>query len=442
MKFLQIHTFYGQYLQEFSSRHPELQLSTYQAAMRILLADGFSACHLLPPHLDPSQFDSQLIIANFAEGQNAWRREHGIDPSATADDLLRRQIAEIQPDILYLTDPVTYDSGFVRSLSKRPALVLGWRAAPVLPGTDWSEFDLIISNHEATLQLAVDRGAKAIERFHPGFPTFLAEAVKDEPETSDVAFCGQWSPMHDIRNQRWVDVAKAADLQPGGFQLDYYLMAQSPEGLPAAVAKFNRGARFGLEMHRALKRSRVCLNGVIDIGQGQSANMRLFEIAGTGAFQLMEHHADAPYFEPGVEIETYRGKDELLEKILHYLDHPEARRAIARRGQERCFRDYSMERRAREFGQIICKHLASGIQRRQPCGSGDIRRAAPESAELRSLLERATREMSEQKHSLEAEVERARQELSVMKRSLAWKLAGKHLFSIEKRVRRLCRRKD
>lgn len=359
MKFLQIHTFYGPYLQDFAIRHPELELSSHQAAMKTLLADGFGACHLLASHLDPREFDARLLIPNFIEGQAAWRGEFGINPSESADDLLRRQIAEFDPDILYLSDPVTYDSAFVRSLPKQPRLVLGWRAAPVLPTTDWSLFDVMISNHDATLKLALERGAGASECFHPGFPAFLAEAVKDEPESSDVTFCGQWSASHDIRNKQWLDLAKATHTQPRDFKLDYYLLAQSPAQLPAAIAMFNRGVRFGLEMHRALKRSRICLNGVIDIGQGQSANMRLFEIAGTGSFQLMEHHDNAPYFEPGVEIETYRGKDELMEKIFYYLDHPEERRAIAKRGQERCLRDYSMERRAKDFEAIIRRALDS-----------------------------------------------------------------------------------
>lgn len=359
MKFLQIHTFYGPYLQDFAIRHPELELCSHQAAMKTLLADGFGACHLLASHLDPREFEARLLIPNFIEGQAAWRREFGINPSESAEDLLRRQVAEFDPDVLYLSDPVTYDSTFVRSLPRRPRLVLGWRAAPVLPTTDWSLFDVMISNHDASLKLALELGAGASECFHPGFPAFLAEAVKDEPECSDVTFCGQWSTLHDTRNKQWLDLAKATHSQPRDFRLDYYLLAQTPAQLPAAIAMFNRGARFGLEMHRALKRSRICLNGVIDIGQGQSANMRLFEIAGTGSFQLMEHHDNAPYFEPCVEIETYRGKEELMEKIFYYLDHPEERRAIAKRGQERCLRDYSMERRAKDFEGIIRRALDS-----------------------------------------------------------------------------------
>ncbi len=359
MKFLQIHTFYGPYLQGFAVHHPELELCSHQAAMKTLLADGFGACHLLASHLNPRQFDSRLLIPNFIEGQDAWCRQFGVNPLESADDILRRQVAEFDPDVLYLSDPVIYDSAFIRSLPKRPRLVLGWRAAPVLPTTDWSLFDVMISNHEATLKLAIERGARSSERFHPGFPAFLAEAVKDEPETTDVTFCGQWSASHDTRNKQWLDLAKATHTQPRDFKLDYYLLAQSRAQLPAAIAMVNHGARFGLEMHRALKRSRICLNGVIDIGQGQSANMRLFEIAGTGSFQLMEHHNNAPYFDPGVEIETYRSKEELMEKIFYYLDHPDERRTIAKRGQDRCFRDYSMERRARDFEEIIRRTLDS-----------------------------------------------------------------------------------
>jgi hypothetical protein len=82
----------------------------------------------------------------------------------------------------------------------------------------------------------------------------------------------------------------------------------------------------------------------------------------------------------------------------------------------------------------------------EPVNNGGFESAKRESSDRSDTAEgdreRAAREMSDQKQSLEAEVERARRELSGMKHSLAWKLAGKHLFSIEKRVRRLCRRED
>jgi len=91
----------------------------------------------------------------------------------------------------------------------------------------------------------------------------------------------------------------------------------------------------------------------------EHVNMRHFEITGVGSFMLTNHHQHIfEYFKPGSEIETFRDTKELIDKIDYYLAHPEEREAIARRGQERCLRDYSMEKRAKAFDQIIRKHLA------------------------------------------------------------------------------------
>ncbi|OQX22472.1 MAG: hypothetical protein BWK80_30415 [Desulfobacteraceae bacterium IS3] len=112
-----------------------------------------------------------------------------------------------------------------------------------------------------------------------------------------------------------------------------------------------------MDMYRALKSGRIALN--IDIDFGDGGNIRLFETTGTGSFLLTQYHEKlTQYFEPGKEIETFRDEKELIDKIDYYLAHPEEREAIARRGQERCLRDYSMENRAKAFDQIIRKHLS------------------------------------------------------------------------------------
>jgi hypothetical protein len=51
--------------------------------------------------------------------------------------------------------------------------------------------------------------------------------------------------------------------------------------------------------------------------------------------------------------------------------------------------------------------------------------------------QQAKQEVATLRRSLETELEKARREIAVLKGSLSWKLAGKHLFSIEKRVRGL-----
>jgi hypothetical protein len=304
---------------------------------------------------------------------------------------------------------------------------MGWRAAPTPEAADWSDFDLILSNHAPSLELAARLGARATDRFEPGLPMNIAGAVADEPEGCDVIFSGQWSPDHTRRNSHLLAAAQACEAASPPHSIEFHLMTQDPAALPAAIARHSHPPRFGLEMHRLFKRGRICLNATIDIAQGMSANMRLFEIAGTGGFQLMEHHDDiSRYFEPGVEIATYGGPDELAEKMAYYLAHPEERREIARRGRGRCEREYSLERRIPWFEEIVTRHLATASARLKAPVAG-----AGEELRLRVKNIRAEQKIAKLKQRL-----RDREaELATMKNSLAWKLA-RPLMKLGRMLRR------
>ena len=66
----------------------------------------------------------------------------------------------------------------------------------------------------------------------------------------------------------------------------------------------------------------------------------------SGGFYLAEHSDElADFFTPGVEIETWRTRKELLEKCRYYLAHDDARRAIAAAGRARALREHTWEHR-------------------------------------------------------------------------------------------------
>ncbi len=76
----------------------------------------------------------------------------------------------------------------------------------------------------------------------------------------------------------------------------------------------------------------------LDIGrlyQNDIVTMRVFDVLACGGFVLAEHSpALAELFDVGTEVDCYASADELEAKVAHYLAHPEAARAIARRGRE------------------------------------------------------------------------------------------------------------
>ena len=90
----------------------------------------------------------------------------------------------------------------------------------------------------------------------------------------------------------------------------------------SALRRAHRGEAWGIDMYEVLARSRIVVNRHGPVAAGYANNMRLFEATGAGA---MLDHRGGPnlrdYFEPGSEVVSYDGPDDLMEKLRHYLEH-------------------------------------------------------------------------------------------------------------------------
>ena len=373
LRLLQLSTFYGAYLKQFYAEHPELTEADYQTQGRALEQDGFGGVHMLAPPLGLLGYQAELIVANNPFSQFAWAREHGLRPDAQGNfDLLAILCAQVEayrPQVLYHSDPILLDSRFIRSLTHRPELILGWRAADIPADWDPSEFDVILSSLSTLRQKALAMGAKNAEHFYPGFPKFLLQHVGGVESDVDLVFAGQVNAFqYPRRNAKLLALARAAHSGLFGcrFHLSGNLAVASPE-----VRALDQGPVYGRRMHRAVRRGRIAFdargeiglltsnNKRIDLAETQTANMRIFEATGLGAFLLTEHFSNiGDFFIPGEEIETFAGKKEMIDKVRYYLDNPDKRREIAERGHRRCLRDYSMEARVKDFDAIVRRHLA------------------------------------------------------------------------------------
>lgn len=370
LRLVQVHTFYPAYLEWFYGRYPKLAEASYEAQVRALVDDGFSGIHMLAPHLKDYDYDSHLIIANNPNTQAAWLSERGY-PLPKGDwvrHIAMMQLEELHPDVVYLTEPITFDGSFLHMLSFTPRLTLGWRAADIPQGTDWRGFDVMLSSLAALRQEAERIGAREGVDFSPGVPEFLMpQAVPDE-QRSDIVFCGQWTRgQHERRNAMLQTVARAASAK--GYSCDMHLSGEV-HTLTPEVATYARPALYGRAMHEALARGRIAFDGrgrigtpsggaMKDLAGRESANMRIFEATGSGAFLLTEHYDNlSKYFDIGREIETFRDDKEMVEKLGYYLAHPEEREEIAQRGRERCRSEHSMAQKAKLFDTIVRERLA------------------------------------------------------------------------------------
>ena len=362
MKFLQVATYYQEYLSDYTARHPETIQLSHDSQMDALMADGFGALHIVAPHLKASGVEARLVVPNYFSAQKRWLAENR--PGQLMDrtwqaTILKAQIEDFAPDVLYLTDPISYDSNFICSLAKRPRLVMGWRAAEIPAGVNWKEFDLILSNNPACLNEALRRGARKAVFHHPGFPADLGHRYANLSPEQDIVFLGQAGPQHTKRQQFLQTLAETIQYIRPGTSLALHLFRPHGHPLPPRLAALDQGARWGDAYYRTMARSRIVLNGTIDFSIRIAGNMRLFETTGIGAFLLTESHDNmVDYFDPGRDIATFATPDEMLKQIVHYLDNETERRAIAAAGQTRCLSEHGMDRSVLALLNLITNFLS------------------------------------------------------------------------------------
>lgn len=360
MKFLQQYVFIQSYLELFYGRNPELAMSAYAEQMYALVRDGFSGNHVIAPYLNSLFFDAYLSIPNCLPAQLMWLRERGGRLERRDDwfyEIARKQVDYYRPDILYLTHSAAMDSRFIRSLVKRPELVVGWWGGPFVPsGTDFSEFDFILSNSPSFHKIAAGFGARETREFFPGFPEYMEWDSCQAKAEYDIVFSGSLGGYHRARLSYLLKLAQIVELRDTELSLALFLNVADKTRLPAALASRDLGPRWGVEMHKALNLGKIVINIDGDNDEDEAGNMRLFEATGTGVFLLTEHHKGIEkYFLPGIEIETFKNFDEMLAKIDFYLAHPEERQKIANRGKLRCHKDYAMKKRAQAFIETITR---------------------------------------------------------------------------------------
>jgi spore maturation protein CgeB len=97
----------------------------------------------------------------------------------------------------------------------------------------------------------------------------------------------------------------------------------------------------------------ACINSTA-MSEGNSLNCRAFEIAGTGALQIMEfRQAIEDCFEPEKEIVTYSSFEELIQKIEFYKNNPTLALKVREASYKRAHNDHTYLKRLTNIIETI-----------------------------------------------------------------------------------------
>jgi spore maturation protein CgeB len=111
------------------------------------------------------------------------------------------------------------------------------------------------------------------------------------------------------------------------------------------------------------QRARIGFN-VHNRGDYTVGNYRLFELPANGVMQLSDGGDYlSRFFDVGSEIVSYRGADDLIDRIRWYLTHDAERERIARAGFRRAVGECRMRRRLEQAGELIMRGIADAAPR-------------------------------------------------------------------------------
>lgn len=313
----------------------EQRLPADQAAPRVVLFCLSAREQYRPKILSDHEVFCGPDCETVADG-NGYRTIRTPAGQFDASAILAQLPPEQQPDLIVVKADATRRI-FPRNLAAsgaRKVLVLGntqHMRAPVRAMLDYAAsepFDVLVSDHKRHhLHFFHEAGHRSVH-WLPGLFFQLLERDIAAPPEIPVSFVGQVGRFHPYRAQ--------------------VLRTLRDAGLPLQIQR--------APLHEAAgvyARSQITLNCSLN----GDLNLRVFEALGAGGFLLTDRLAPEAgldtLFEAGRHLDFYGSAGELIEKIRHYLDHPEEAERIRRAGREEVVANHHPDLKIRQFLDLV-----------------------------------------------------------------------------------------
>ncbi|KPA13127.1 glycosyl transferase [Candidatus Magnetomorum sp. HK-1] len=353
---LVVKTYPDEYLMNFYAINKNCENQLFEDQMKMIIKDEFEEHHNFY-HLINFGYKTKLVISNCQIAQFKWLEENSLQCDNNNDwqrGIVQKQIETIQPEIVLFVDVLLFDNCLMHQCTFKPRLFMSWIGGEYLPpDIDLSGYDVVLSNYNIILDWAQKRGAKATEFLIPGFPVWHKKMLNAAyKHTKNVIFIGDWSNLKQYQ-KNYLSVLARESITNKKYKLNLYLKGNKNE-MTQEIRSCIIDEFLDIKKYEVFKHATIMIN--FDL-LPESGNIRLFETTGFGVFLLTEYNKNIDfYFEPGAEVETFRNEQEMIEKIYYYLNNPEQLFNIAKAGQKRCLKNYSMGYSISSLSKLINKY--------------------------------------------------------------------------------------
>lgn len=273
-----------------------------------------------------------------------------------------------KPDFVFTLKGEKFSPDYVRKIKASGCTTILWFTVLFLE--DWmitlaQEFDFVLVNADNNRIFLEEKGVRNVHWFHQGF----------DPEFFGIANL----PDGNISEKYYADVAMIGSMGKPIYQKRSELVARLRQEKidikwwgPRLSRQLRNLRYFWTGVHLAWAGREVYMKDFADVIQhtrifiGQDADTpvpgkylsnRIFAVMGCGGFYLGRRTPGMEtVFDIGREMDVFDTDDEMLEKIRYYLKNEEARRRIARAGQQRVLTDYTYEQQMRKIFNWVSQH--------------------------------------------------------------------------------------
>ncbi|MFC3678315.1 CgeB family protein [Ferrovibrio xuzhouensis] len=373
MRIAIIDTYYPRFVASHYRLNSGISRLSYREQQKKLLDACFGTSDFYSRHLNNLGCEAHDLIVNCVQLQQTWARENDVPVSTLALKVPHRafrlpvvgpwlsslpglldvavaHVRALKPDVLYCQDLSFFPGEVLQQLKKHVGLVVGQIASPLPPESFLRGYDLILTSFPHFVPRLRESGM-ASEYFRIGFDERVLSMLDDVKRDVGVSFVGGISRHHGKALPLLEHIARNTDIRFFG-----YGAGNLPRSSP--IRRRHGGEVWGLDMYRALARSRITLNRHINVAENNANNMRLYEATGVGTLLLTDRKDNlGELFEIGSEVVAYSSAEEAVELIQYYLAHPEDAQAIARAGQARTLREHTYRHRMEELVPVLERYL-------------------------------------------------------------------------------------
>jgi spore maturation protein CgeB len=386
MKILILNRDYPRFLADMYASIPALRESTYAEQLAARNASLFGVADFYSHGFAAAGHSAREIHVNNPWLQSSWAREHGVRapaaPAITEEKrlspslslikgiarrallplarrfmprqirkqevrILAAQIEEMKPDVILNQELSYIRTRCLDRIVPRGTKIVGQSASALPIGENFKRYDLLISSLPNFVEYFLSLGVRAALSPLAFDSRVLVGMRRPAVRDIDVSFVGSLSADHSTRVALIEALAREVPLKVWGTGVD-----ELPRSSP--IRACFQGEAWGRQMYDVLSRSRVTINQHIDLANGFSNNMRLYEATGCGALMIVDRGRNLQsIFEPEVEVITYRSAEDCVAAVRHALSKPAAAAEVAAAGQRRTLSEHSYIRRAAELSRIL-----------------------------------------------------------------------------------------